>query len=147
LHSDKELSTAIMKQRILWTAIFLLAFVWGSYAQEQVTVRITDLENVTTTLTHPSTSSASSCNTSDFPVYQGSTLVEIDFADLSWISVRHDLSASDPNNYIPVELTFKDGKTGVYEMVKHIRFTGSTEEGSFSLKVMDTNTVEVIHKI
>jgi len=123
----------------------LLAFVLGSFAQEQVTVKITDLKDVTTTLTHPSTSSSSSCNTSDFPVYQGSTLMEIDFADLSWISVRHDLSASDPNNYIPVELTFTDGKTGIYEMVKHIRFTGRTGEGSFSLKVMDTNTVEVIH--
>ena len=136
-----------MKQRILWTAILLVAFAWGSFAQEQFTVKITDLENVTTTLTNPSTSSSSSCNTSDFPVYQGSTLMEIDFADLSWISVRHDLTASDPNNYIPVELTFKDGKTGIYEMVKHIRFIGRTEEGSFSLKVMETNTVEVVHKI
>ena len=136
-----------MKKKILWTAIMLWAFALGTFAQEQVTVKITDLENVTTTLTHPSTSSSSSCNTSDFPVYQGSTLKEIDFADLSWISVRHDLSASDPDNYIPVELTFTDGKTGIYEMVKHIRFTGRTQEGSFSLKVMETNTVEVIHKI
>ena len=136
-----------MKQRILWTAVVLMAFVCVSFAQEPFTVKITDLENVTTTLTNPSTSSSSSCNTSDFPVYQGSNLMEIDFADLSWISVRHDLSASDPNNYIPVELTFKDGDTGIYEMVKHIRFIGRTEEGSFSLKVMETNTVEVVHKI
>ena len=135
-----------MKQRSFWTALLLLAFVLGTHAQERgVSAKITDLEKVTTTLMNPSTSSSSSCNTSDFPVYQGSTLTEIDFADLTWISVRHDLTPSDPNNYINVELTFKDGKTGVYEMVKHIRFTGKTEEGSFSLKVKDTNTVEIIH--
>jgi hypothetical protein len=135
-----------MKQKSFCTAIFLMAFVMGTMAQEGVTVKITDLKKVTTTLTNASTSSSSSCNTSDFPVYQGSTLKEIDFADLSWISVRHDLTASDPNNYVSVELTFKDGKTGIYEMVKHIRFTGRTPEGSFSLKVKDTNTVQVIQK-
>jgi hypothetical protein len=109
-------------------------------------VKVTDLEKVTTTLTQASTSSSSSCNSSDFPVYQGSTLKEIDFDDITWISVRHDLKASDPNNYMSVELTFKDGKTGIYEMVKHIRFTGQTPEGSYSKKVMDVNTVEIIHK-
>ena len=124
-----------------------MAFVMGTFAQEQVVVKITDLEKVTTTLSNASTSSSSSCNTSDFPVYQGSTLKEIDFADLSWISVRHDLKSSDPNNYVSVELTFKDGKTGIYEMVKHIRFTGRTSEGSFSLKVIETNTVEVVQKL
>jgi len=136
-----------MKQRSFWTAILLMAFVMGTFAQEQVVVKITDLEKVTTTLSNATTSSSSSCNTSDFPVYQGSTLKEIDFADLTWISVRHDLTPSDPNNYISVELTFKDGKTGIYEMVKHIRFTGKTSEGSFSLKVMETNTVEVVQKL
>jgi hypothetical protein len=124
-----------------------MAFVMGTFAQEQkLTVKITDLKKVTTTLTNPSTSSSSSCNTSDFPVYQGSTLKEIDFADLTWISVRHDLRASDPNNYVSVELTFTDGNTGIYEMVKHIRFSGKTEEGNFNLKVMETNTVEIVHK-
>ena len=136
-----------MKQRSFWTAILLMAFVMGTFAQEQVVVKITDLEKVTTTLSNATTSSSSSCNTSDFPVYQGSTLKEIDFADLTWISVRHDLTPSDPNNYISVELTFKDGKTGIYEMVKHIRFTGKTSEGSFSLKVVETNTVEVVQKL
>lgn len=127
--------------------MLIASFVMGTYAQEQkVTVKITDLEKVTTIITNASTSSSSSCNTSDFPVYQGSTLKEVDFADLSWISVRHDLTPSDPNNYASVELTFKDGKTAVYEMVKHIRFTGKTEEGNFSLKVKDTNTVEIVQK-
>ena len=127
--------------------MLLATFVMASFAQmKQTSVKITDLEGVTTTLTNASSSSSSSCNTSDFTVYQGSTLMEIDFADLSWISVRHDLKASDPNNYVSVELTFKDGKMAVYEMVKHIRFTGRTEEGSFSLTAMKTNTVEIVQK-
>jgi hypothetical protein len=136
-----------MRQKAFWIAILLMAFVMGTFAQEQSpTVKITDLKKVTTTLTNASSSSSSSCNTSDFPVYQGSTQTDVDFADLTWISVRHDLTPSDPNNYVSVELTFKDGKTGIYEMVKHIRFTGRSEEGSFSLKVMEINTVEVVQK-
>jgi len=137
-----------MKLKSFWTAILLMAFVMGTFAQGQgPTVKITDLKKVTTTLTNASSSSSSSCNTSDFPVYQGSTQTDVDFADITWISVRHDLKASDPNNYVSVELTFKDGKTGIYEMVKHIRFTGKTSEGNFSLKVMETNTVEIVHKM
>lgn len=133
-----------MKAKII---VSLLIFVTcAALVQAQVVeVKVTDLEKVTTSITQASTSSSSSCNTSDFPVYQGSTMKEIDFDDITWISVRHDLKASDPN-YISVELTFKDGKTGIYEMVKHIRFTGKSAEGSFALKVKDVNTVEVIHK-
>jgi hypothetical protein len=134
-----------MKLRFLLTFTLLATFAMASFTQEQqLTVKITDLEGVTTTLTNASSSSSSSCNTSDFPVYQGSTPKDVDFADLTWVSVRHDLTPSDPNNYVSVELTFKDGKTAVYEMVKHIRFTGRTEEGNFSLTVVKTNTVEVV---
>ena len=136
-----------MKARALLTALLLVIFVMAAFAQKQVvSAKITDLKKVTTTVTNPTSSSSSSCNTSDFPVYQGSSLKEVDIADLSWISVRHDLTPSDPN-YVSLELTFTDGKTGIYEIVKHIRFTGRTPEGNFSIKVMDVNTVEIVHKI
>ena len=136
-----------MKVRFLLTTLLLATFVMASFAQEQgVSAKITDLKKVTTTVTNPSSSSSSSCNTSDFPVYQGSELRDVDIADLTWISVRHDLTPSDPN-YVSLELTFKDGKTGIYEMVKHIRFTGRTTEGSFAIKVMEVNTVEVVHNL
>jgi len=134
-----------MKAKHILSLLMLVSFALSIKAQV-VEVKVTDLEKVTTALTQASTSSSSSCNSSDFPVYQGSTLKEIDFDDITWIIVRHDLKASDPNNYMSVELTFKDGKTGIYEMVKHIRFTGQTAEGSYSKKVMDVNTVEIIHK-
>jgi hypothetical protein len=136
-----------MKLRKIFTLLLLVAFVIASHAQEKkVWVKITDLEKETTTVTHASTSSSSSCNTSDFPVYQGSDMKDIDIADLTWINVRHDLTPSDPN-YVSLELTFMDGSKGIYEMVKHIRFTGATEEGKFALAVKEINTVEVIHKL
>ena len=124
----------------------LLCFGLASYAQERsLTAKITDLEKVTTTVQNASSSSSSSCGTSDFPVYQGTETKDVDIADLTWISVRHDLTPSDPN-YIKLELTFKNGTTGIYEMVRHIRFTGTTDEGSFAIKVKDINIIEIVQK-
>ena len=135
-----------MKLRKIFIALLLATFVMASHAQDKtVKVNITDLKKVTTTVTNASTSSSSSCNTSDFPVYQGSDMKDIDIADLSWISVRHDLTPSDPN-YVSLELTFMDGSKGIYEMVKYIRFTGAAEEEKFALEVKDINTVEVVHQ-
>ena len=135
-----------MTQRTILTALLLVSFGLASYAQERsLTAKITDLEKVTTTVQNTSSSSSSSCGTSDFPVYQGTETKDVDIADLTWISVRHDLTPSDPN-YIKLELTFKNGTTGIYEMVRHIRFTGTTDEGSFSIKVKDINTIEIVQK-
>jgi len=134
----------MMKLRKIWTVLILATFVMGLYAQgEGTTAKITDLEKVTTTVTNASSSSSSSCGTSDFPVYQGTETKDVDIADLTWISVRHDLTPSDPN-YIKLELTFKDGSTGIYEMVRYIRFTGKTEEGNFGIMVKDINTIQII---
>ena len=135
-----------MKLRTIWTTLLLVSFGLATYAQgKTVTIKITDLEKVTTTVQNASSSSSSSCGTSDFPVYQGADLKDVDIADLTWISVRHDLSPSDPS-YIKVELTFKDGKTGIYEMVRYIRFTGKTDEGNFAIMVKDINTIEIVQK-
>ena len=134
-----------MKLRTLWTAVLLMAITIATYAQDQnVTAKITDLEKVTTTIQNATTSS-SNCGSSEFPVYQGSKLTNLELADMTWISVRHDLSPSDPN-YVKVELTFKDGKTAIYEMVKYIRFTGTTEEGNFAIMVKEINTIELVQK-
>ena len=136
-----------MRQRTIWIALLLVSFGLATFAQEKgVTVKISDLKKVTTTVHNASSSSSSSCNTSDFPVYQGSELQDIDINDLTWISVRHDLTPSDPS-YIKVELTFKDGRTGIYEMVRYVRFTGKTDEGNYALMVKDINTIEIVQKI
>lgn len=135
-----------MTRRTIWTALLLVLFGAATYAQgERVTVKISDLEKVTTTVQNASSSSSSSCGTSDFPVYQGTEEKDVDIADLTWISVRHDLTPSDPN-YIKLELIFKDGTTGIYEMVRYIRFTGKTEEGNFGKMVKDINTIEIVQK-
>lgn len=135
-----------MKLRTIWTALLLVSIGMSIYAQGgNVTAKITDLKKVTTTVTNASSSSSSSCGTADFPVYQGSETKDVDIADLTWISVRHDLTPSDPN-YIKLELTFKDGSTGIYEMVRYIRFTGTTEEGSFAIMVKDINTIQILQQ-
>jgi hypothetical protein len=132
------------KSRTIWTVLFLVTFALGAFGQgEGVTAKITDLEKVTTTVTRATSSSSSSCGTSDFPVYQGTETRDVDIADLTWISVRHDLTPSDPN-YIKLELTFKDGSTGIYEMVRYVRFTGSTEDGNFAIMVKDINTIQIM---
>jgi hypothetical protein len=136
-----------MRLRTIYTALFLVGFTLVANGQDKgVTAKITDLKKVTTTVTNASSSSSSSCGTSDFPVYQGSESKDVDFADLTWISVRHDLTPSDPN-YIKLELTFKDGTTGIYEMVRYIRFTGDTDKGSFAIMVKEINTIEIVQKI
>jgi len=127
--------------------MLLVLFGMVIYAQEQkVTVKITDLMKVTTTVQNASTSSSSSCDAADFPVYQGSALKDMEISDLTWISVRHDLTPSDPN-YISLELTFRNGTSGIYEMVRYIRFTGTTEEGNFGLMVKEINTIEIVQKL
>jgi len=132
-----------MLQRTILTAVLLLSFGLATFAQEKsVTVKITDLEKVTTTVQNASTSSSSSCGTSDFPIYLGD---DVDITDLTWISVRHDLTPSDPS-FIKLELTFKDGTSGIFEMIKYIRFTGTTEEGNFAIQVKDINTIEIVQK-
>jgi hypothetical protein len=136
-----------MRHRTILTAILLVSFGLATSAQGRgVTVKITDLKKVTTTLQNASSSSSSSCGTSDFPIYQGTETKDVDIANLTWISVRHDLTPSDPS-YIKIELTFKNGSTGIYEMVRYIRFTGTSEEESFAIQVKDINTIEIVQKI
>ena len=135
----------MMTKRTIWTVIFLAAFGIGLYAQGGITAKVTDLKKVTTTLTNASSSSSSSCGTADFPVYEGSTQQGIEFTDLTWISVRHDLTPSDPS-YIKLELDFKNGSSGIYEAVRYIRITGTTEEGNQGIMLKDINTVEFVKR-
>jgi len=129
------------------TALCLLMFVTGIFAQKkEYTVKVFDLQDVVTTLHQVSSSSSSSCESADFPVYQGSEKTDVNFEVLKSIVVRHDRPASDPNNYVTVELEYLNGTSGLYEMVKHIRITGTSESGNFSMKIMDINLLEIMHK-
>lgn len=137
----------VMSTKRVFTALLVVLIVTGVSAQKkEYKVKVFDLQDQTTILTKVSSSSSSSCESSDFPVYQGSTKTDIDFADLKSVIVRHDQPAEDPNNYITVELEFLNGKTGFYEMVKQIRIVGTSEAGSFSKKIIEVNMIEVLHK-
>lgn len=134
-----------MKTRRVISVLVLALMATGVFAQRQGTrVKIVDNHDVATVLRNVTSSSSSSCNTSDFPVYQGSNRSDINFSDLQKVIVRHDTPASDVNNYITLELVNKDGKSGMYEMVKNIRFTGLTDDGRFSIKVEDIKSVEIL---
>jgi hypothetical protein len=137
-----------MSAKKLAVALCLALMVSGMFAQEkEYKVKVFDLQDVITTLDRASSSSSSSCESSDFPVYQGSTKKEVNFADLKSIIVRHDKPADDPNNYVTVELEYLNGSSDLYEMVKHIRITGSGASGSFSKKIMEINMLEIVHKM
>jgi hypothetical protein len=134
-----------MKLKKTVTVLILALVVLGTYAQEKVPpVRIVDIKNVATKVYGASSSSSTSSQSPDFPVLRGGSRRDVNLNDLSWITVRHDLPASD-NIYITVELTFRDGKTETLEMIRSIRFTGKTDNGDFSIEVKDINTLQVLH--
>ncbi len=134
-----------MKTKIGISIVLVFLIITGAFAQPpQFKVKITDTKGVTTIVERVSSSSSSSCNTSDFPVYQGTEKRDVDFSDLKSIIVRHDQPAEDANNYITIELVDKKGKSGIYEMIKNIRITGKSESGDFSVKINDVETIEVL---
>lgn len=125
----------------------LASLFFGASAQEQnMKVKISNLERETTLVDNITTSSSTSSVVPNFPVVRGGVQEHLNFEDVDWIIVRHDLPPSDPNRFISVELEFRDGRSGLYEMVKYIRFSGKAGEDSFSIKLMNINTVEVVHK-
>jgi len=134
-----------MKTKRWFSLLLALLMITGAFAQRpQLRVKITDTEGVTTIVERVSSSSSSSCNTSDFPVYQGTEKRDVNFGDLKSIIVRHDQPAEDANNYITIELTDKTGKSGIYEMIKNIRITGKSEEGDYSIKINELKSIEVL---
>jgi len=144
-----EFKQTDMSAKRISTVLLFAMIVAGVSAQDRdLKAAIVDVNEKKTIVTRVSSSSSSSCESSDFPVYQGSTKTDVNFADLKNVIVRPDVPAADPNNYLTVELIFKNGKSALYEMVKHIRIIGTTESGEkFSIKIMDVNMVDVLHKL
>lgn len=134
-----------MSKKVM-SMLLLALIIIGANAQEpKVKLRIVDTGDVTTIIDNVGTSSSSSCNTADFPVYQGKSLTEVNFSDLKKIIVRHDKPAEDDTNYLSVEIITKSGVSDVFEMIKNIRITGKSEYGDFSVKIVDVKTVEVLN--
>ncbi len=51
--------------------------------------------------------------------------------------------ARDPEIYIKVELTLKNGTVEEYEMIRNVRFMGKSGEEDFSILVEEINTVQI----
>ena len=135
----------ILKGFFSATLIFLFFFAGLAQEQEQV-LKITDLEGNTTLVSEASSSSSTSCNSPDFPALRGGSRKDINFGELTWITVLHHKPANDPESYVKVELTFKDGVSEEYEMIKYVRFTGKAGQENFSIQVKDINTVQVLSR-
>ncbi|MCP4309873.1 MAG: hypothetical protein GY790_01300 [Bacteroidetes bacterium] len=132
-----------LKKLLATLSVSLLIF--ALYAQETSSkLRIVDLENVATVINSATTSSSEEQD--DFPVYLDGIKQTKKFDDLYMILVRHDLKASDPNIYISVELIDMEDQSSIYEMAKYMRVSGQAESGSFSIKVKEINTIEVMRK-
>ena len=133
------------KKRIILAGIIIL-IINGIYAQKTVpTIKVMDIEKVTTLVQSASTSSSSSCNSPDFPVIKGGSRKDINFNDLSWISVLHGIPSKEGKVYIPVELTLRNGETEMVDMIRNIRITGKTDKGEFSIQVKDISSVQVLY--
>jgi hypothetical protein len=134
-----------MKPRKAITVLALAMMVLGVLAQQGVPpVKIMDLNKVETVVYNISSSSSTSCMSPDFPVLRGGSRKDVNFNDLTWLTVRHDIP-TDNDAYITVELTSKNGQTETLEMIRSIRFTGRTNSGDFSIQVKDINTLQVMH--
>ena len=133
-----------MRLRSAISALFIWLLMTGLSAQDQpLLLKINDLKGVTSVVTSASSSSSSSCNSPDFPVLRGGSRKDVNFGELSWIIVVHDLPAKDPDIYIKVELTLKNGVVEKYEMIRNIRFMGKSGGEDFSIRVDEVNTVQI----
>lgn len=128
----------------VFVSLGLSFLILALFAQDPAKVRIVDLEDKATIIENTTTSSADASG--DFPVYLYGEKQMKFFDDLYMILVRHDLEASDPNIYISVELVDMDEQSSIYEMAKYMRVSGKAEDGPFSIKIKDINTLQIVRK-
>jgi len=128
----------------VFASLTIFLFIMALHAQDPTKVRIVDLEDVATQIEKATSSSAD--GEGDFPVYLYGEKQMKKFDDLYMILVRHDMDASDPDRYISVELIDMDDKSSIFEMAKYMRFSGASEAGPFSIKLMEINTLQVLRK-
>lgn len=129
----------------LFSFLVLLTWVLGVHAQEQrFMIKIVDNQEQTTLIENATSSSSSSCNTSDFPVFQGGSRTDVNLRDLNRIVVHPDQSTKNDEVYIAVELINRNGESSMTEMIRNIRFMGDTKDGRYRKKIEDIHTVDVI---
>jgi len=134
-----------MRLKILISAVALWTWIVGLHAQGQrFTLEITDTQNQVTLVENASSSSSSSCNSPDFPVYQDGSRADINFRDLDRIVVHPERATSNDEVYVTVELIDRKGESEMIEMIRNIRFMGNTRDGRYNKKIDEIRTVDVL---
>ena len=125
-------------------SVIMVMLTLGAFAQgTRSKTKVVDAKNQSVIVYGAMPSSSLSCQVGDFPAYRDDSLTTVDFRELQKLIVRHDLPAKLDTSYVSVEMVTKDGESEVYEMSKFTRIIGDTEEGSFSMKVKDVNSLEI----
>jgi hypothetical protein len=134
-----------MNLKKLISALVLLSWIVGVNAQQQrFMIRVVDNHNQTLMVENATSSSSSSCNSSDFPVYHDGSRSDVNLRDLNRIIVHPDRSTKNDEIYVAVELIDRNGESSMTEMIRNIRFMGQTGDGRFSRKIEDIQTVDVV---
>ena len=129
----------------IFSSLFVVMLTLGAIAQENRSkVKIVDANEESVIVYGAMPSSSLSCQVGDFPAFRDAQLTTVDFRDLQKIIVRHDLPARVDTSYVSVEMVTRDGESEVYEMSKSTRILGDTDEGSFSVKVKDVKSLEIV---
>ncbi len=134
-----------MKTTRLISILVVLTWTTGIIAQNQrFMIKIVDNQDQTVLVENATSSSSSSCNSSDFPVFRDGSRTDVNFRELNRIVVHPDRSTKNDEMYVAVELIGRDGTSSMIEMIRNIRFMGKTGDGRFSRKIEDIRTVDVI---
>jgi len=135
----------LMNLKRLISVLVLLTWILGVYAQQQrFMIKVVDNQNQIAMVENATSSSSSSCNSSDFPVYHDGSRSDVNLRDLNRIVVHPDRSTKNDEIYVVVELIGRNGESSMTEMIRNIRFMGNTGDGRFSRKIEDIQTVDVI---
>ena len=128
----------------VFASLAISLFILALHAEDPTKVRIVDLEDVATQIENATSSSAN--GEGDFPVYLYGEKQMKKFDDLYMNRVRHDFEARDPSRYISVELIDMADNSSIFEMAKYMRFSGASNAGTFSIKLLEINTLQVMRK-
>ncbi len=131
--------------KIILTIGLSLIIAVVSAQNQSATIKVTDVNGVTTVVKNATSSSSTSCNSPDFPALKGGSRRDINFNELKFITVLHDRIAGENDIYINVELEYRNGSTEAVEMIRNIRFSGKSNAGDFSIPVKEISLVEVLN--
>jgi hypothetical protein len=135
-----------MKKLKTLLAIGCWALATGVFAQVFVIdVKVTDVDGKVTMFKDATSSAASGCASSDFPVMKDGVKEQHLMEDYTYITVMPYQPSSNEALYVTVELEKPDGKTLMVEMSKHLRFRSSSEDKD-PVMLKDISMIEIFKR-